>query len=211
MGTLLEEMRSNPETVVEETIVGVDPDLHQCAFAAVTTRTSSKEATRILAVRVWSLNVHKRYKGAKAIEGMAHLMRELGEHQAGTSVDAVFVEGQRVYPHDDIPRLVGQSNDLIRLAQVAGMALMVFWPKNPERLHIVDPTEWKGQTKKEAMHAQAMRLLRGQQTPTHYYPYDQEYTDDLEILWELTDDDITAKLGIHVMDAVCLALWGVGK
>lgn len=102
----------------------------------------------------------------------------------GNTSDILVVEGQRIYPHSQV-----RPEDLMHLAFAAGMAVGIYGPLAREVV-VPLPQEWKGSVPKAVAHA---RILTRFNTP---------------------NPEVAAMIQgphkSHVIDAIGLAIWGLG-
>lgn len=77
-------------------------------------------------------------------ETVNNLCYNLSEYYQDLKIDFAIVEGQEKYPKDKV-----RPNDLIHLAQVAGMAAGMIAVYHEIMPHIVRPRKWKGSVPKK--------------------------------------------------------------
>ena len=111
--------------------MGIDPGVRECGVA---------------------IEWHRRERQAFLVRGSLEemvrgVLRPLPE-ALGVSL-SVCVEGQQFYGTE---RSKGDPNDLIRLAQVAGVMLGALLLRAPERWAMPLPRQWKGSTPKAIHH-----------------------------------------------------------
>ena len=123
--------------------VGIDPDLHSCAWAVVSTRFEAAGIVR----------VPKNLKGQEAVAAM---IRELHDSLEGELLDlsqdptdwgSITVEGQQIYRGEGATK---NPASLLPVAVVAGAAALAALQAAPDApLWIPLPREWKGNVPKK--------------------------------------------------------------
>lgn len=166
--------------------LGIDPDTKNTGIAIVSCD-AVPEVIYFATVKVKaSLPVETR---------ILHLSRaiamQLRDLPYGIPVEHIVVEGQRVYPRSKV-----RPQDLIHLAQVAGLAAAHAQQAYPlATLCIPEPRVWKGTVEKGAMQRRILKRVG--------------LTDSLEGVDGV--EKMTKTQRGHVVDAIGLALWGLGK
>ena len=132
--------------------LGIDPDTKATGIAVVQAFPMSTFKVLYVATAPVkaSLSVQERIRHMNAIISM-----ELGSFPFGIAVERIAVEGQRKYPRDLV-----RPQDLIHLAQVAGMAAAHAQQAYPlAALWIPEPVQWKGSVEKGAMQRRILGRL----------------------------------------------------
>ena len=170
-------------------ILAFDPDLHHTAWAHC-------DASHRLTGGI--IEVGSFYKGDDAVREMAIELGMEGPHHRLAGESTLIVESQELHlGHRSAPK------DIIRLAQVAGAILGAFGI-SPKTSMLVSPSTWKGQVPKEIHQARVCKKLGWdfEAMSDHVRPA-QKHWDGFTVHkpsdWK------------HLMDAVGLALWGLGK
>lgn len=176
-----------------EVALGIDPDLHHCAYAFVTEK-------RVLAVGV--VKVSEKITGDKAAPEMARRLVSAFEgfrrvHQP----DLAIVEGQQIYLGGNTE---ANPDSMLRLAQVAGAAMGLCYAAWPGLLVIVPrPQRWKGNVPKKIHHGRILSRYGvrtsegGEFTPGSLKADGEEH--------------IAKSHWIHVLDAIGLGYWGLTR
>lgn len=178
--------------------LGIDPDLHRLALAWV-------QDGRLIDAHV--LRVPAKVKGENAVVATSQQLSllSLTGGNAGRLLypKRIAVESQRLTARPG--RRHARPDDVVRLAQVAGVALQwaqVRWPG--VEVHLVQPASWKGQVEKGASQARILRSLglgfeiRGSRTARYAVPENPPR----ELSRRLTATDWK-----HAVDAAGLAAW----
>ena len=177
-------------------VLGIDPDLHQTAFALV----QDEPFVKILRVEV--LSIPETLKGTDAVVAMSSALGAAPYRYAGTSL--VVVEGQQIYLGSGQAR----PDSILRLAQVAGAALGAFWAFSKM---MPRPTEWKGQVPKGIHQARILKRFG------IFYKVVGREKGCVPLTLEgepglagVEGSDLVPKgAWIHVVDAIGLALWAI--
>lgn len=133
--------------MLNEFHVGVDPDLHNTAFAVLQ---NGKP------YRVWVESIDRKIKGLEAVAEMVNALACSAEYLAGfrNAGTVVAVEAQRVYArHQD-----ANPNSLILLANVAGVAAGLVAAEGLD-VGFVYPQDWKGQQPKKVNQARTFEAV----------------------------------------------------
>lgn len=198
--SFIEHMRSQgPETWTTHTSIGFDPDLHCSGLAVVTYETSSTGRRKLMTAQLWTIEVHKKYKGLQAAQMMCiavHQFALLRDNLGGSAI----VESQQIYndPKSTRQKLIGQGNDLLMLATVSGAAAAALH-RAGSQVNLMLPAQWKQQKKKEPMQRRAVKLLTSNRIRT--------FVNSTQ--WTLDGDAINSA-GSHALDALCMALTEAG-
>lgn len=171
--------------------LGIDPDTFNTGIALVEATDPTKASKAKFKVRhVAVAAVDRRLSVQRRILNMRNQIEyELWLMDHGDYVDRTCVEGQVHYPKSKV-----RPNDLIHLAQVAGMAGMAAGyvvEGSSDDLWFPEPAEWKGQAKKAPHQKQILQTV--------------ELNADLEGVTGASRLN-TIQLG-HVIDAIGLAVW----
>lgn len=167
--------------------LGIDPDTKYVALAMTS-------ETQVLAVR-----------SVKACPDsiLQALSIQIPDFVKAQALDSIWplrivVEGQKIYPGSKV-----RPNDLILLAQVAGMAAGVCAAHFPDKeLFIPEPSGWKGSVKKAIYQARLFHTLGWGFKKARDYAYP---------LKPSVGQCIPRGEWKHVGDAIGLAMWGANR
>jgi Holliday junction resolvasome RuvABC endonuclease subunit len=161
--------------------LGIDPDTKNTGIAIVSCGAAPKVLYVATAKVKASLPVERRIRELVGVIATELLLAPT------TPVERVIVEGQRIYP-----RGKARPNDLIHLAQVAGIAVAQASLVYPlAALWIPEPAQWKGTVEKAALQRRILKRIG--------------LTEKLEGVNGV--QGMTKTQRGHVIDAIGLALW----
>lgn len=199
--------------------LGFDPDLSHAAFAILRTFEPILNVTRItrLAVMIVEPKRERGVVGCNAASNMIDLFRHSWIEDELNTVTEGIIEGQQFYPRsqDDNKKKAAKANDLIDLALISG-AVRSMVPKATIKL----PAGWKGQRAKENMHQSALDIILPQLDTLHLCRIKSDDTEEEPVrrkskrgpkkVINALNPDAHGFIGIHAMDAICMALKSAG-
>jgi len=178
-------------------VLGFDPDTKTTGFAMMRDKTPLH--ARLLAVPNRREPIATRR--LKMVEVLSDFLSDFRiENPDAMHVDRIVVEGQRI-------RAGGRARpqDIVHLAQMAGAivgACRMLWPQ--VEILVPEPQDWKGTVRKDVFTRRILRnLMLEHQTGGLYYAGGHVRVPGTV---NLKQADVT-----HVVDALGLALWGVGR
>lgn len=173
---------------VSRTTLGVDPDLHTTAVAALIDR---------VPVFLKIFRVSKNLKGDAAMIAMIDKLADPREWPRGPA-DLIAIESQQVYRGSEAR---GNQADLIRLAHVTGAALLSAGQLFPQAsMAAPTPQAWKGQVPKHIHHQRVLKRLGIE------YSMQGEKVIPKFSRATLFDPPPLGEMH-HVLDALALAVW----
>lgn len=214
MASLVDAIRSEPPTEHTVQVWGFDPDLDTVGWACIDARytvppTGCPELGTVY-IGLIRHDAMKRATSIQKVNGMAETLATYANtifcrfRPSYMEDTHVYVEAQQVYanPDDSRQKVVAQSNDLLRLAQLTG-AIQALAHGHARHVSSILPAEWKHQAKKEAMHAAAIKRVGTR--ASYVYPNQREAAPLRPGIGDLP------KIMGHAMDALCLALVGLDR
>lgn len=183
-------------------ILGIDPDTKTVGIGVVSSEGESSWASyaHLLAVKNRKAPVRKRI--LELIHSTPETLKRLRMEVTELScLDAIVVEGQRHRPHT-----AARAQDLIHLAQVAGILIGTcreLWPS--AQIFFPEPAEWKGTIKKAVFTKRVLENLN----LTHSTSTGLCFVGGNLRVPGTTK--ITKADSSHVIDGLGLANWGIKK
>lgn len=216
--TTIRETPTQTETICS---IGFDPDLHTCGLGIIVGETIKPVVRDPTYKEVWAIIIEgasekNAYDDMQFAESMvAEVMTTFDSLPTWGIAPAqkvlTTIEGQRVFPRPDDTRakLVGISNDLLRLGQVSGavQGRTKMAPFDGSRVY--EPSQWKGQAPKPTMHADTAKRLGD--IPARFIvikPGGERKVDRAMRAGDLVN---LPKGMNHALDAVCLAEFGLDR
>lgn len=176
-----------------EIALGIDPDLHHCAYAFAT-------ASKVLAVGV--VKVSDKITGDKAAPEMNRRLVSAFEcFRRHYEPALAVVEGQQIYLGGNTQ---ANPDSILRLGQVAGGAMALAYAAWPGLLVIAPrPQRWKGNVPKKIHHGRILNRYGVRTSEGGEFTPGSLKADG--------EDHIEASHWIHVLDAIGLAHWGLTR